>query len=560
MKAHEKQIELVCHVLADVPDRLAGDSVRLRQVLVNLVSNAIKFTDEGEVVIRVTLESQTSEGVVLHFAVRDTGIGIPREKQALLFKAFSQVDGSAARKYGGTGLGLAISARLVQMMGGRIWVQSEPSEGSTFHFTAVLQPAQSPTIETPGMELGALRGVRALIVDDNATNRRILLERLTGWEMAAVAVESGRKALAAMEDACRRGEPFSIVLLDGMMPGMDGFALAEEIQRHPDLAGATLMMLSSGDRREDASRCKELGVAAYLVKPIRQAELLRALSASVGAAMRVTRPDRTRQGRAASSRRLRLLLAEDNLVNQRLAVGLLQKQGHEVTVVDDGRKAIAALRERPFDAVLMDVQMPGMDGLAATAAIREEERASGRHIPIIAMTAHAMTGDRQRCLDAGMDGYISKPIRADELFAALDRLLGTGATTADNERGAAPEESAVDWSRTLIDPDADRELLRAMVEAFLEEGPRLVAQLRQAIDDGNADQLRLTAHTLKGSLRYFRGGPVIDVIEELEHKGRDRQWTGVDALAETIKAEVARTTAAMRAYVRGSSAGVGEQP
>ncbi len=431
LRAHSKGLELACHVLDDVPDALIGDPGRLRQVIVNLIGNAVKFTSEGEVVMHVEKESQNDTHAVLHFSVHDTGIGVPASKLGLLFKAFSQVDGSTTRRYGGTGLGLAISAQLVRMMEGRVWVESEEGKGSSFHFTAQFGLSQkiTPRLAAPEM-LSQLLNLPVLVVDDNATNRRILEELLSKWGLHPTVVSGGQQALEAMQRAADEGHPFALVLLDHMMPDMDGLMLAAEIQQHPQLAGAVLMMLSSADRRESIARCHERGVSAHLCKPLRRAELLSALVAAVSALP-------SEQMRAASPRckvtlgncGLRLLVAEDNKVNQLLAVRLLEKRGHSVRLVMNGREAISVLQtEGPFDVVLMDVQMPEMDGFEATVQIRAHEQESGDHVPIIAMTAHAMKGDRERCLEIGMDGYISKPLYASELFEVVERF-GTGRPT-----------------------------------------------------------------------------------------------------------------------------------
>jgi signal transduction histidine kinase/DNA-binding response OmpR family regulator len=425
LRAHAKGLELACHVRADVPDALVGDPGRLRQVIVNLAGNAVKFTERGEVVVQVEVDSRTPEQVCLHFSVRDTGIGIPADKQRLIFEPFTQADGSTTRRYGGTGLGLTISTKLVEMMGGRIWVESEPGKGSTFHFTAHFPLQKGSKVARLPRRPESLHSLPVLVVDDNATNRRILEEMLNHWHLRPTVVEGGPQALLALRNAAQRGEPFPLVLLDAMMPEMDGFTLAARIKHEPDLAAATIMMLSSADRQGDAVRCRELGVARYLTKPIKQSELLDAILQLLGT-VQINRAERT--GRKASldpeSRsRLRLLLAEDNAVNQKLALRLLQKQGHVVVAVNNGREALAALEQQSFDLVLMDVQMPEMGGFEATAAIRDRERKEGGHQPILAMTAHAMKGDRERCLEAGMDGYVSKPLHAKELFEAIADLV-----------------------------------------------------------------------------------------------------------------------------------------
>lgn len=432
VRADQKGLELVYEVQADVPEALLGDPGRIRQILINLVGNAIKFTERGEVFVTVTSESDDKDIARLHFRVSDTGVGIPAEKQEKIFEAFSQADGSMARKYGGTGLGLTICTRLVSMMEGRIWVESQLGQGSTFHFTVSLAIQEAPARPSP-LNPEQLRDMHALIVDDNATNRRVLHGMLSRWGMKPTAVDGGRTALQALEIAKSAGNPFPLIVLDGQMPEMDGFTLAEQIKKDPTLVGATIMMLTSAGQLGDAVRCRELGISSYLVKPIRQGELLEAICNVLNQAPQKQTPLVTRHTLRESSHRLRILLAEDNMVNQTLAVRLLEKRGFGVTVANNGREALAALENQMFDVVLMDVQMPEMDGFEATAAIREKEIPPGKHLPIIAMTAHALKGDEERCLAAGMDAYISKPIRTHELFATIDTIMSKQHTSSRSD-------------------------------------------------------------------------------------------------------------------------------
>ncbi|MGA8220977.1 MAG: response regulator [Candidatus Acidiferrales bacterium] len=434
IRAHQKHLELIYDVQPDLPDTLIGDPGRIRQIIVNLVGNSIKFTEQGEIFVSVENEGESSGGVRLHFSIKDSGVGIAPDKQAKIFEAFSQADGSMARKYGGTGLGLTICTRLVEMMSGRIWVESEPGKGSTFHFSISLavQPGETPRCNL--IEPDYLHGLSALIVDDNSTNRRVLHAMLARWGMKPVGADGGRAALQAIEFANDAGHPFLLILLDGQMPEMDGFMLAEEIRKDPRLLNATIMMLTSAGHLGDAARCRELGISAYLVKPIGQAELLECICTRFQ-----KKPPQKAEQLAAdhtlqqNRNRSRILLAEDNLVNQRLAFRLLGKRGFNVTVAGDGQAALEELEKGSFDIVLMDVMMPDMDGLEATAAIRKKERLTGGHIPIIAMTAHALKGDEQRCIAAGMDGYVSKPIRTSELFAAIERFLGRRSESGPSE-------------------------------------------------------------------------------------------------------------------------------
>ena len=421
-RAHQKGLELIYDVQPDVPESLIGDPGRVRQILVNLIGNAIKFTEQGEILVSVTRESETSDKVCLHISVADTGIGIPLDRQQTIFEAFSQADGSTTRKFGGTGLGLTISTRLVELMGGRIWVESEPGKGSTFHFTAWLS-VQENVARPPIVDASQLRDLSVLIVDDNFTNRRVLDGTLRRWEMKPLAVESGPAALQALETAVKEGHPFSLAIVDGQMPAMDGFTLVKCIQQRADLAGLTIVMLTSIGQRGDASHCKQFGISAYLLKPARQSELFDTLCRVVRSAPQ-SWPLITRHTLREERGRLQILLAEDNPVNQTLAIRLLEKRGYLVTVAGDGRAALAALEKQSFDVILMDVQMPEMDGFQATAAIRAKEASGAPRIPIIAMTAHALKGDQERCIAAGMDGYVSKPIRPADMFAAIEAAIG----------------------------------------------------------------------------------------------------------------------------------------
>lgn len=443
-RASEKGLEFLCELDPQVPEFVRGDPGRLRQILVNLAGNAIKFTDEGEVALKVQREAEDNAsgggaGVpVYRFTVSDTGIGITAEKQKLIFAPFSQADSSTTRKYGGTGLGLTISSRLAEMMGGRLWMESEPGRGSQFHFTVRLGLADENTnVMAPVPATGVLKGLKVLIVDDNRTNRNILEATLKRWGMDATAEGSGESALARLAEASERGKPYALILTDSVMPGMDGFALIERIRKNSESFPATIMLLSSAGRQGDAERCQELGVAACLTKPIRQSELRETLAAVVGAQTQEARipliARSTPEIAPSPGVSLNVLVVEDNQVNQRLAVRLLEKRGHLVKVADNGREAIEALEKERFDLVFMDVQMPVMDGYEATAMIREREKISGGHQPIVALTAHAMKAERERCLEVGMDSHLSKPIRPLE----LDDILDAFTHRAKSEREAA---------------------------------------------------------------------------------------------------------------------------
>jgi CheY-like chemotaxis protein len=435
VRADEKGLELLCEVAPEVPEVVRGDATRVRQVLLNLVGNAIKFTNEGEVAVKVQKEASEGSEVTLHFTVSDTGIGVPAEKRQVIFDPFAQADSSTTRKYGGTGLGLTISTRLVQMMGGRIWVESEEGRGSQFHFTARLGIADQKEIKVGSpAPLEILRAVRVLVVDDNQTNRRILEGMLRRWEMNPVCVGGGEEALAELASARNAGNAFGLIVTDMHMPKMNGFELVEHIRERPELSAATIMMLTSAGHRGDAERCQKLGVSAYLLKPIRQSELREAVARVLGARQQDGRIGLITRFSLGDERDradvLRILIVEDNAVNQRLIVRLLEKRGHRVEVAANGQEALTALEKEPFDVVLMDLQMPEMDGYEATAAIRAKEKSNGLHQTIIALTAHAMKGDREKCLSAGMDGYLTKPIRPQELDEVLSRYRARPPVTA----------------------------------------------------------------------------------------------------------------------------------
>jgi len=428
LEAHRKGLELACRISPDIPDGLVGDIRRLRQVLINLTSNAIKFTEHGEVVIDATAESADRNHVLLHFTVSDTGIGIPRDKQKAIFQAFVQADGSTTRRYGGTGLGLAISCRLVGLMGGRIWVESEPEAGSRFHFTVRLGLQRTASRRATPAEPEEIRDLPVLIVDDNATNRRILKEILTNWQMRPMDVASGAEALRLLKRTGGRGRDFALALVDANMPGMDGFELIGRVRKDPALKGLKIMILTSSDRFGDVDRCRGLGVQAYLTKPVKQSELLDAILLAQGSRLAAGDAPEiiTRPVPVAAGPPLRILLAEDNPINQKVAVHILEKRGHSVRTAANGNEVLDALDEEEFDAVLMDVQMPVLDGFEATARIRAREERTRRHVPVIALTAHALKEDRKRCLEAGMDDYVSKPLKPEELFRTLDRIAREG--------------------------------------------------------------------------------------------------------------------------------------
>ena len=427
VRAHQQGLELVHRIDPGAPEYLVGDALRLRQVLLNLIGNGIKFTERGEVSVEVTVARESIDTWGAHFAVRDTGVGIPAAEIERLFAPFEQADMSTTRRYGGTGLGLTITRHLVEMMGGRVWVDSTPGEGSTFHFTARFAVAPAGAGAASDEAAVPLPGRRVLIVDDNHTNRRVLEEMSIGWGMRPVAVAGGPAALASVEDAWVAGEPYEVVLLDVRMPDMDGFAVAEAMRPNPHMAGATIVMLTSDDRVQEQARCEALGLSAYMVKPITKRDLLRSLQRALRRrdATGVTQAPMARDQADSPARRLRVLVAEDNEVNVRLTVALLTKLGHVATVVGDGQAAVDAHARETFDLILMDVQMPVLGGLDATRLIREAEAAAPQRprVAIVALTARAMKGDREECLAAGMDDYVSKPVRLADLAAAFARQV-----------------------------------------------------------------------------------------------------------------------------------------
>ncbi len=421
--AHKKSLELAFQVAEEVPALVVGDSVRLRQVLVNLAGNAVKFTGQGEVVVEARLESKNETESRVHFTVRDTGIGVSPEAQQRLFRPFEQADSSTTRQYGGTGLGLAISKKIVDLMGGQIWMESTPGLGSAFHFTAIFGAAGHP--ERPSiLSSPDLLGLPVLIIDDNETNRRILEETARRWQMLPQVACSGPEGLAKLEAAAAVGEPFRLVLLDEQMPGMGGLQVIERIRAIDPTQGVTVMMLTSSDQTSSALRCRELGVETYLIKPIKPAELLSMIGKALGGA-RDSSTARLPIHVQRAGRCLSILVGEDNLVNQKLIVSILKKMGHQTSIAADGIDVVSKSQETSFDLILMDVQMPGIDGLEATRRIRDQERSTAKHTPIIAMTACAMTGDRERCIEAGMDDYVSKPVT----LAALGRALAAYAAS-----------------------------------------------------------------------------------------------------------------------------------
>jgi signal transduction histidine kinase/CheY-like chemotaxis protein len=515
LRAEQKGLELICHVLPDVPNVAVGDPGRLRQVLVNLVGNAIKFTDRGQILVQVEVQSASTDTTVLHYFVSDSGIGVPSEKQQSIFEPFSQADGSTTRRFGGTGLGLTISTTLVELMGGRIWLESVPHEGSTFHFTVTLAVTDARP-EPTGINLTDLP---VLIVDDNAVNRRVLHDLLLRWNMRPTAVDSGEAAIRALVDASQRRRPFALVLLDANMPGMDGFEVARRIRDEERLGGATIMMLSSSGQHGETATCRDAGIANHLTKPVDPRELLVAIGRALAhePSTRVPMPESMLASSDLPQRRLDVLLAEDNVVNQRLAASLLERRGHKVTIAANGREALNASARHAFDVVLMDVQMPEMGGFEATAAIRARESEGGPHVPIVAMTAHAMKGDRERCLAAGMDDYLTKPLDSRKLCLLIEAIASGRAPASGT---AIPDVS----DRVLARVGGDRELLADISRLFIDDAPRHLEQIRRALDDRDGESLHRAAHGLKGAAANFDADDVVSAARVLEEVGRTGQF------------------------------------
>ena len=513
LRAHESNLELALSVAPDVPFLLQGDPGRLRQIVVNLVGNAIKFTSEGEVVLEIGTRQFTDDGVVLKFVVRDTGVGIPHDKLSSIFDEFEQADSSTTRNFGGTGLGLAISARLAELMEGRISVESDVGIGSTFTFTAVFGVQQTDAKEMR-VRSAAVAGTPILIVDDNSTNRRILSDMLTSWGTTPHAVSSADAAIEALKSAQDSDRPFGLVLSDLNMPNVDGLELTQWIRAEPGLQNLPIIILTSSGRISDEDY-SELKIRAHLVKPVKQSELFDAILTSMNATAFADRSQDDRRSVAdAIPSSLNVLLAEDNRVNQKLAVGILEQLGHQVTVANNGHEAVELYQSRPFDVVFMDVEMPVMDGFDAVRQIRRHEVDTGQHIPIIAMTAHAMQGDRERCLDAGMDDYLPKPIRKRDLNARLCDLT-TPESAGENVDPPAPD-NVINWSIALETAGDDPRLMNMLADVFIEECESLMHGVRSGIANRDIEEVRAAAHTLKGSLLTIAAGESQQTAEEIE--------------------------------------------
>jgi len=537
LRAAEKGLELACHIHPDAPDEVLGDTGRLRQVLLNVLGNAVKFTETGEVVLHVDVEDINLARATLRFAVTDTGIGIPVDKQPQIFQAFTQADASTTRRFGGTGLGLAIAVRLVELMNGRMWVESEVGRGSTFFFTATFDRPQVAPRDPLVDKTTALDGLRVLVVDDNATNRGILEEMLSSWHMKPTAAADAESALTALRDAVARQDAFDVIIVDRLMPVVDGFMLARRVRRERPFARTPIvMMMSVGDGSETSRR--GVGVDAYLTKPVKHSDLLDALATLFRVSTRRPRPERDVKPAARPAKRLRVLLAEDNLVNRKLVTKLLQKRGHHVHAVENGRAAVdtIASAQPDFDVVLMDLQMPEMGGFEATHEIRERERGTAEHLPIVALTAHAMAGDRERCLAAGMDGYLSKPIEVDDLIATVERFGAGAAAVIAAPAGDHHEHAAVfDEKVALGYTGGDRKLLKQVIGLFRSDSPASLRRIDRALRRRDSEALRMAAHALKGAIATVGSQAGRDAAAELETMARSNRFGDAERICGDLR-------------------------
>ena len=549
LPAHEKGLELACRVEANVPDTLVGDPTRLRQIVVNLVSNAVKFTRQGEVVLQARVGAAEEGAALLHFAVRDTGIGIAPDKQAAIFEAFTQADSSTSRQFGGSGLGLTICAQLVRMMRGRIWVNSQLGKGSVFHFTARfrLGSRQRGVVEP----VAAFRRRRVLIVDDNATQRLVLREMFAAWELQSAAAKDGAAALSALEEASRAGRPFDLVLVDTGLPGMDGFAIAQAVQSRRELTRVRVIMLAAATGSDDAARCQSQGLC-FVSKPLESSDVYNAILEAFGLSggeVPVLPDDVPAPAQPLATRGLRILLAEDNFINQKVAENLLEQCGHAVEIAEDGEQAVAMSEREPFDLVLMDVHMPTMDGLSAAKVIRRRERGTDEHLPIIALTADAMKGDRERCLAAGMDAYVAKPIHKEELLTAIHQVLA--ATTPPSVPALTRSSPDIDVLTFTGDEGeapatflpkfvGEESMVVDLVELFLDDCPRRMHEIRDAAGARDPLALAAAARALKGSASILKAQAVVTWARRLERFAGAGDWEQVQGGMQFLEAAIAR--------------------
>ncbi len=563
LRAQSKGLELACQIDNRTPKLLRGDANRLRQIIMNLVGNSIKFTEKGEIVLEVECCELTRDAVLLRFIITDTGIGIPADKIHKVFEEFEQADASTTRRYGGTGLGLAICSRLIGLMGGKIWVESELGKGSKFQFELRL-PIDDPTLADDHVESHAdLNGLRVLIVDDNATNRRILKEMFAGWGMIPTTTSGAELALQALADASEEGDGFQLMISDLNMPDFDGIDLAKRVLEKGLLNPAGLIILSSGARPRDSSALQAMGVAPPLLKPAKQSEIYQAVVSSLISASRSSQPIHEQSEETDDQtvvRDLQILLAEDNLVNQKLAIGLLESLGHHVTVAANGQAALDLLEDSSYDLVLMDVQMPILDGLAATRKLREREQATGTHVPVIAMTAHAMKGDRENCLAAGMDDYLSKPIRLRDVKQKLAQLfpkfprahrekIKTEPTPSISK---AAESSQIDWGKALKNAGGNQKLFRELLQLFVDETPHQLNRLAAAIERADRAEIAAASHSIKGSLGFLETKSAQQSFERLEDMAPVASLDDIESHHRLSGLEIEAVTAEIKTHLARS--------
>ncbi|MCH8293660.1 response regulator, partial [Candidatus Poribacteria bacterium] len=560
LRADQKGLELALHVRSDVPDALVGDSGRLRQIIVNLVGNAVKFTEQGEIVVRVEIESETENDALLHFAVTDTGIGIPPDRQAEIFRDFEQVDASTTSKYGGTGLGLSISKQLAERLGGEMWVESEVGVGSTFHFTAHL--GRQDTLGDRGSSEvpERVQGLRCIAVDDNATHQGILEEMMTNWQMKPTVIEDAQSALSAMKQANEESDSFSLAIIDINMPETDGITLVEWMRSDPQLRETPVVILTSASHEHDLIRYQQLGIVGQAIKPIKPSALLEAIINALdpSAARHVSSRSLAESTGAAFNKSLHILVAEDNAVNQQMLTIRLKQWGHTFVVANNGKEALAALEKESFDVLLTDIQMPEMDGYQATRTIREKEKTTGKHLPIIALTASVMQADISRCLEAGTDSYVSKPIQTAELIEAIKKIVPESAGTQMTTTTEPPPEPVVrmealpvfDRAEFLDGIGGDMALAQNLVRLFLDrDAPRLLAELQEAISRRDANAIASAAHGLKGLVGEFCAKPTFDAALKLETMGRESDLSHLDEASTVFDAEIEKLKTTLIAFV-----------
>jgi len=548
--AHEKGLELMLSIDSNTPDFLMGDVGRLNQVIINLVGNAIKFTQQGDIIVQVKPESIDEKQVSLYFSVTDSGIGIPLDKQKLIFEAFAQIDASSTRKFGGTGLGLSISSRLVELMDGKLWLESEQGKGSTFYFTAQFSLQSETESENTAQPMIDVKGLSALIVDDNAINLRVFSEILNHWGIVSTTVDNGEAAIKALQTMAETGGTFSLILLDAMMPTMDGFMVAKVIRDDKRFEPVTIMMLSSADRPDDFQRCQDLGINLYVRKPVKHSELWDAIQSALGKtnARKAISSDITLE---KPSQLLTILLAEDNPVNQFMAVVLLKERGHAVHVANNGQEVLDFLKINTYDLILMDVQMPVMDGFQATETIRAQEKISGQHMRIIAMTAHALKGDRERCLAAGMDGYIAKPVQEKELLELVENWNMPQSESKIDASSALDTEAepVLDWQEALSRVRGRHQLLAKMMTLFQSQTEELLVTMESAIQHQNAELLRISAHTLKSSANSIGAFSFGDLAQQLESIGANAVFAEAQPTLELLKKVNAQLQPAIQKFL-----------